>query len=332
MERYAPIVRYSGGGEDWLRNSWLVVVYMRNKEDQPAVDELARTFESRVGVGQRSFPVCSCRVSQGIRDKGSIFTNAPQLGSLFANEDCGCKAAGTDKKWWTSISEVVFRRLVRDDIHSNCKTERNSLQVAYTPIVAELAQVIKPGRKRNDIGEKLVGSATTPQRPLGIANCHVHEANPGVEGEQGIQGAAIGSHAPFAMLEPPTSGHVGPGQIGGDFPGGQTMFALPHVADSHPILVQKDGGGSATVAQDIALDVGFSRSFCKGGDCIGSRGGVVDISGTAPQQKLIVWADSRQEVYPTDSVVRHQDERKAREEQLANEDLIQEEIKKFRKK
>ena len=82
------------------------------------------------------------------------------------------------------------------------------------------------------------------------------------------------------------------------------MLALPHVADSHPIPVQKDGASSATVAQDIMLDACFSGRLGKGGDCIGSRGGVFDTLGKALHQKLIVWADCRQEVHPTDSAVR----------------------------
>ena len=88
-------------------------------------------------------------------------------------------------------------------------------------------------------------------------------------------------------------------------------------------MVRKDPVGGAAVAQGTMPEVVGRGSFCKGGDCLGFGGYEL---GKARQQKRICWADSEEELYPTDSAVRQKEERKAREEALEAEGLTKEEV------
>lgn len=72
---------------------------------------------------------------------------------------------------------------------------------------------------------------------------------------------------------------------------------------------------AAPIAQDT-MPVGSRTARSKGGDSSRNSDGEDDL-GTAPQQTKVVVIDS----YPTDAAVRHKEQRKAREEKLAEEGL-----------
>ena len=106
---------------------------------------------------------------------------------------------------------------------------------------------------------------------------------------------------------------------------------LPHPRRRLPSEGQgrKEGGDGAAVAHDAKLDVVVGDSFdnegCIGNQVVGGNLGLVDAQGIGS-------VDAQFESYPTDLAVRQKEDRKAREEKLAEHGLTQEEIKKLRKK
>lgn len=167
-----------------------------------------------------------------------------------------------------------------------------------------------------------------PQRPPGIQIL-------GVAASQDTQEDVAlpmrcGIPAPFAELAS-HSAHAGscePGQSNGELKGAVGPQQLPLAAGQSSSAVELVMVASCAVDSLCALPVDSFSSQGKGRDSL--RGCPVDLKGKAPQQKRLVWVDEI--VYPTDSVVRQKEERKLREEKLAEDRSTLEGMKKLRKR
>ena len=271
----------------WARKRWTVVAYVQRKEK---LQEQLRDFFARVSQDGGWFPVCSCAVDdcpRGTHNKGEVFTNIADLDKGLVT--CKKKLAGKDNLWCKHVGDLLLNRIATHWLQ--CQIDTHSDYVAAilrneelkklkrcndkTESETELTKVTKPGT--DDL--IIVGSATMPPGPPGIANPHADgEANPGLEAEQGASGAAatperVGSQVPLAMPNTLASDALASGQIGGDLLGEQAMPALPLSINSVAnAAVAKHRVDGAAVAHDVELDV-LGRDSLDNEGCIGNQGG-----------------------------------------------------------
>lgn len=179
--------------KDWLRASWPIVVYVKNRKG--LIHEVLSLIFTSVGSGGSWFPLCSCVGNLGEHNVGTLFTNLSGLQHTYIE----CAIDDRNKKkshdWNGIAAESIFNRIC--NIHIACyiaKSDRHRCRDYLEPAVCSATKV---------------GSATIPpQRPPGIEHEHaLHPSDPGPEEEAPVEEetcsrSAAGVLAQLALLQP----------------------------------------------------------------------------------------------------------------------------------
>ena len=276
------------------------------------------------------FPVCSCFRLPRVHIKGLILTNVPELSKHYT--ECNAPETGSkDQAWNSHIADGTIKRIAK--AIPECRVPKHHQQ--HIIINQEL--------------ESAVGSATKPQRPPPVehggpgARRQVQDEEVQTDEEEDVSDAGASgmlclrqaSHSSSHQsdqndLHLPSFVELVPGAAPGILPDPKAGDGAGVLSGGPPSREQEASSqrGAAVMLPSppvlgsvaLAFDIG-----CKGGRVVESH----DIRGKAPNQKVVVFADS---LYPTEQAVKQKEERKAREEKLAEEGLSPEEIKKLRKR
>ena len=121
--------------KDWVRASWRVVVYAKNRKG-PIHEVLGLIFAS-VGSGGSCFPVCSCISAPGEHNIGTLFRNYSGLQHAYIECAKGDRNKKKSLDWNGIAAGSIFNRIC--NVHIACyiaKSARhryNALNLLFAP-------------------------------------------------------------------------------------------------------------------------------------------------------------------------------------------------------